>query len=448
MTASGRALSLRSRGRNFGRALAALVFVLVAVPRPAASQDAPDPQAPEATPPPVTPTIQPRRLDLGMSLFDAYDITTVTDGQPGLTTDPRLRQNAAFSSATASLTYSQAGRDNAFGASAGTGFRYYSITPTLLPVNYYAGLNFSTKLTQRLQISGAEAASFSPFYSFGSALVSTDATQTIAPQLDQGVAVLNTVSSDSSASLTWQISRKGSFSSGYSFGYIETPESAYRVRTQAAHGTYQYQKTRYLNLRLGYGYSRSALSGQAVPYFASHNIDVGIGYRKPLSFSRRSVLGFNVGSTLFTEGASRSFYVTGDASLTHQLSRLWAAALVYNRSVVKVGGLAAPFISDTAGGSVGGLVTQHFGLYLSGGYAQGSAASGSQNDYHSINASSRISYTLTRFLPLYAEYVYYYYQFSTAIGLAPGFPVLVNRHGVRTGLSYAVPLIGRRPTRT
>jgi hypothetical protein len=96
---------------------------------------------------------------------------------------------------------------------------------------------------------------------------------------------------------------------------------------------------------------------------------------------------------------------------------------------------------------VSGLVTQHLSLSGSGGYSRGDSAGLANNAYHSIYASGRVSYALTRFLPLYVEYVYYSYQFNTAVGLAPGIPLNVDRNGFRSGLSYSLPLIGRRPTR-
>ena len=426
--------------------MAALVAVLAAVPCAAAGQEptAPaEPQAPDDTRPPLTTTIQPRRLDLTMSLFDAYDRTEATiDIAP----DPLIQQSASFTGVNAGLGFSQSGKGHSFSAGGGTGLRYYSTAPTLLPINYYGGLNFAASLGRRLQVRGSENASLSPFYTFGSTLGSNDLNQIIAPSLDQGVVRVDTRSSDSSAGLTWTLGRRASLSAGYTFTYVEAGDTAYRVRTQGANGAYQYQKTRYLNLRLGYGYYRSELAS-GTGYFSAHNIDTGIGYRRPLSFSRRSVVGFNVGSTMFTDGASRSFYVTGDASLSHQLSRRWSATLSYNRGVGKVGGQASPYVTDSIGGGVAGVVTPHLSLSGSGGYARGNTASGSQNAYHSMYASGRVNYALTRFLPIYGEYVYYGYEFNLPIGLARGLPLLVSRNGLRTGLSYALPLIGRRPAR-
>jgi hypothetical protein len=459
VTGSVRRQSPSKRSPIFGPAIGALLLALAVAPRPAAGQESqlpaasqeppmPDPLAPpDVVRPPVTATVQVRRLDLGMSVFDGYDLTSVSDPRPDRTDDPLLQQDVGFAGVNASLSYSQVGQNRAFAAAAGAGARYYSIAPTLFPVNYYGGLSFSTRVGRRMQLRGSQSASRSPFYSFVNAIGSGDVSQILAPQLDQGVVRLNTITSDSSAGLTWTLNRKASFTTGYSLNFLNTEESAYRVLAQGANGSFQYQKTRYLGIRLGYGYYRSALIQQSAPYFAAHNIDAGIGYRRPLSFSRRSVVGFNLGSTLFTEGTTRNFYVTGDASLSHQLSRRWSATGSFNRDVGRVAAQGAPYVTDTLGAGLAGLVTTKLSVSGSGGWSRGSTASGSQNSYHSLFASGRVGYTLTRFLPIYAEYVYYFYEFSQATGLVPGFPLMVDRHGLRSGLSYALPLIGRRPTR-
>ena len=454
MIRSARCLPHWSRDPNVTRAIGALLIALVIVVRPVSGQEIEprDPQdplaaAPDPDRPAVTPTIQPRRLDFGVSLFDGYDLSSVTT-PPGVVSNPVLHQNAGFTGVNASLSFSQAGRDNSFGAAGGTGLRYYSIAPSGLPANFFGGLNFTKKVSRHISLRGSEVASLSPFYGFSSALgAPTNPPQIVAPVLDQGAVQVNTLSSDTAVGLTWTLGPRASVTAGYSLNYVDTEDSSYRSRAQTMNGSYQYQKTRYLSLRAGYGYSRSDLIQQTSPYFASHNIDGGIGYRRPLSFSRRSIVGFSMGSTLFTEGSNRSLYLTGDASLSHQMSRRSVASFAYNRSVGRAAAQTVPYVNDTFSAAVSSLVTAKFALTGSGGYSRGGTASGSSNDYYSIYTTARASYTLSRFLPVYAEYVYYFYTFDTATGLVAGFPTLVDRHGIRGGLSYAVPLIGRRPTR-
>ena len=85
-----------------------------------------------------------------------------------------------------------------------------------------------------------------------------------------------------SATLSWLLSRRNSLYTGYTSDYVTTPNSAYRVFTQGANVGFQRQQTRYLNLRLGYGYRRSLQYIAGVPRFDNYTIDSGIGYRRPI----------------------------------------------------------------------------------------------------------------------------------------------------------------------
>jgi hypothetical protein len=140
--------------------------------------------------------------------------------------------------------------------------------------------------------------------------------------------------------------------------------------------------------------------------------------------------------------------VTGDAALIHRISQFWTSAFTYSRNVSRVGGVAVPFINDIAAGTISGLVTRHMGLSGGVSYSRGNTAVVTNNTYDALYASSRVTYTFTRYIPFYAEYIYYFYQFDAPTGLAFGVPLGVNRNGLRTGLSYSVPLIGRRPPRS
>jgi len=118
--------------------------------------------------------------------------------------------------------------------------------------------------------------------------------------------------------------------------------------------------------------------------------------------------------------------------------------LAYRRSVGAFAGVSVPFVSDVASGAVSGLLTRRLSFSISGGYSHGNAVGLTPNRFDALNASTRLSYTATRYVPVYAEYVYYWYRFERPLGLAPGFPILVDRHGLRAGLAYSVPLVGRR----
>ena len=467
-----------------------VVLALLAMVRPAAAQipvpdtagqiPAPDqeplpeptgpigPATADSQRPGVTPTVQTQRLDLAFSFYGALDQTSVTDVRHVFSSEPLLNDRVGYGGGTANLTYTYAGKDNTFAAVGGSGLRNYTATTTSVfyPSDVYGGLTFSRRLSRRVRLTGREIVTFTPYYTFGGSQSSgafTDLVPSlsatpqltspgVAPQFDQAVNRVDAINNDTTVGVTWTLNRKSSFTLGYSY-YHTDASASYRVNNMGANGSYQYQKSRYLSLHVGYGFYRNQLPeliqlpGPIVDHYDSHNIDVGVGYRRPLSFSRRSIISFNVGSTVITDGVKPYFYITGDGSLSHQLSQFWTLALSYNRGVSRSGGLAAPFVSDVGALSVGGLLTRHLSLAGIGSFSRGNTAVGTSNAYDAAYTTGRLTYELTRFLPIYTEYMYYFYRFNTSNGLAVNFPMNVNRNGVRLGLAYSIPLIGRRPQR-
>jgi hypothetical protein len=423
------------------------VMLLLCAPSLAAAQPPASPQdplAPAAVTPPITRKVTPQRLNFGLFVTEGMDFVDMTDGRPGLILDSRIRQNVAFSGFNASLSYEQLGEQKSFSAAAGADLRYYSIQPDVVPSNFYGGASFSTRLSKRTAFRGSGNLGFSPFYSFGSFLLPSSTGEVRIPSNDQNIARLDTYTSGGAATLSWLLSRRNTLNTGYTLDYVTTPNSAYRVFTQGGNVGFQRQMTRYASLRLGYGYRRSEQYVQSVPYFDTHIIDSGIGYRRPLSSSRRTSVGFSAGGAVLSEGGLRSFTITGDGSLSYQMKRTWSTGVSYQRSVGKVGGLLTPFVTDSVSGSISGLWTRRFGFSASGGFSMGNSALLVKNTYNSVYANSRFHYELSRHVPVYVEYVYYQYDFSQSIGLAPGFPMAIRRNGIRGGLGFSTPLIGQR----
>jgi hypothetical protein len=432
-------------GTSWVRSAAGVMLVLC-VPSLAGAQTAPpqDPLAPTAVTPPVTRKPAPQHLTFGLFVTEGLDFVNWTDDRPGVITDNRISQNSAFSGFSANLGYSQLGDQKSFTAGAGADLRYYSLEPGVVPSNFYGGAAISTRLSKRVAFRGSGNFGYSPFYSFGSFLLPSSVNEVRVPSSDQNISRLDTYTSGGSGTLFWMLNNRSSIYGGYTLDYVTTPNEAYRVFSQGANAGFQRQMTKYLNLRLGYGYRRSEQYVLGLPYFNVHTIDTGIGYRRPISSSRRTTLGFNAGSSLLSQAGMRAFTVTGDASLTYQMKRTWSTGVFYQRSISKVGGLLTPFVTDSMSGNISGLWSRRFGFTGSGGLSLGSSALLFHNTYDSFYGSGRFHYELSRHLPVYVEYVYYQYEFSQSLGLAPGFPMSVRRSGIRGGIGWSTPLVGQR----
>lgn len=429
---------------------AGVVMLLCTSSAAGAQQSAPqtpppqDPLAPNAVAPPVTRKPTPQYLTFGLFVTEGLDFVNWTDDRPGIITDNRISQNSNFSGFNASLGYSKLGDQKSFNLGTGADLRYYSMEPAVVPSNFYGGASISARLSQRVAFRGSANFGYSPFYSFGSFLLPSSVSDVRIPSPDQNIARLDTYTSGGSGTLSWLLSRHNSLYTGYTIDYVTTPNSAYRVFTQGANVGFQRQQTRYLNLRLGYGYRKSLQYVQGVPYFDMHNIDTGIGYRRPISSSRRTIVGFSGGGSLLSEGGLRSFTFTGNGSLSYWLKRTWTTGVNYDRSSGKVGGLLTPFVTDSVSGSISGLWKPRFGFSGSGGFSRGNSVLIVKNSYHAVYGSARFHYDVTRHVPVYVEYVYYQYEFQQSLGLAQGFPLSVRRSGIRGGLGFSTPLIGQR----
>ena len=357
------------------------------VPGPPAGQD-PLAGTPVAPPPPK-PLGVVKRLDFGIGLYEGYDVTLATDTRPGLTYDPRFRQDTSFSSANGSLTFARVSRNLSLGLNGAGTLRYYTVAPDVLPVDYSGGFNLSARLTRRTRMRVSTSASFSPDYSFNNLFAPISAGLPVVNNPDQNVARLNTITSNTSAGWAWAVSNKTAVDAGYSLDFVDTSSGAYETMTQGGNVSWSRRTTRYSTLHLGYAYRQSEF-GPAQTLLHVHDIQAGFGYQRPLSFSRHTVVGFNVGSSLIQDGGFSTFAITGNASLSHQLSRRWGSSLSYYRDISTFAGSSQAFLSDSLSGALSGLLARKISATFSGGYSRGHAATGFDNGYASSNAGARV----------------------------------------------------------
>jgi hypothetical protein len=181
------------------------------------------------------------------------------------------------------------------------------------------------------------------------------------------------------------------------------------------------------------------LSGD-VNQIHSYDIDVGLEYDRPISFSRRTTLRFSSGSSLVPQAGRMYYRVTGNASLTHQIARTWTASLRYDRALQFVQALPQPFFSDSITAGMRGNPSRRVDLSFSGGYSAGaigvSAEGGALGTY---TGSAQIGMSLNRHSALYSEYLYYHYRFGRQT-FAAAFPGLLDRQTARIGLKLWFPL--------
>jgi hypothetical protein len=172
---------------------------------------------------------------------------------------------------------------------------------------------------------------------------------------------------------------------------------------------------------------------------------------KPLSATRRAIFGFSVGSSAVDvpQGAGaaisgRIYRAVVDAAVGYQFGRTWETRATYRRGVEYSADLVEPVFTDGFNSTLEGLLTSRLDLYAAAAYTSGeSALYRNTSTFSSYTGSVRLRYGLTQKTAVYAEYVYYFYDFRRRTQRPPGLPPVLDRNGVRLGLTLWVPAFSR-----
>lgn len=336
---------------------------------------------------------------------------------------------------------------------AGTEVRRYEASGGLTAAQNHVTARFEPMIGRRWQLAFGQSVDTSPFYDFGLG-VTRDTIPEVGTPADSRIALRSTVSFDSNAELRLQSSQRTQFTVRYGFRTTSVEEFP-DFRSHRAGALWRRQLTRYFGLRLGYEFEDS--TGR--PTFAApgtpaanaairlHNVDTGLDYRRPLSFSRRTTVGLLTGFAFNTQLGRRFATVTGIGTLEHQLGRSWTATANVRRGMRVLQALGAPTLENTVGAQVNGLITSRLHLLLSADYAAGQfnpAADAPDTSYRTSSTTARLRFALARFAAVYAEYGYYRSTLGSGVPFPADFDSSVNRRSGRVGLTTSVPIVRQR----
>jgi hypothetical protein len=393
-------------------------------------------------------TAQGAELTLNGSLDAGYDNNVVAESLTGAS-DPHLQANGSQAGGTVGLTYLVQRRRVGFGGSIGSTFRQYQTSNSLTTAGYNAGFGFAATPTMRTQLQASFSGSYSPLYEFSvlPQVGESKLGQIPGPVLDYGLSVTDVVMYSAGLRYAYSPRRRSSFELTADVGRTLFSGQRPDLMTRDAGGRFIHGLTKNASLNLGYTYIEGQWpeAGGSTRTVHNHNLDIGINYDRPLSLSRRTKVSFGFGSGAFDDGARTYYNVRGHASLSHEISRTWTAALSYRRGFSLIPGFTAPFFADSFGFNVGGGATRRLSLSGSGGYSIGDVGLGQVGrGYDSYTARASAQFSLSRWLAAYGEYLYYHYRFTDAIVLPIDAGSSLNRRGVRVGANFVLPLISQR----
>ena len=142
-------------------------------------------------------------------------------------------------------------------------------------------------------------------------------------------------------------------------------------------------------------------------------------------------------------GRERLYRVTGNGAFAYQFNRTGEVRASYRRAVEYIVQLGEPVLIDGISASLAGSPTRRVQLTVGAGYSSGASALQTRAKFDTYTANVRSHMSVTRMLAIYAEYLYYFYDFGADPSLAPELPRRLERNGVRVGLTLSTPLLRR-----
>jgi hypothetical protein len=181
-----------------------------------------------------------------------------------------------------------------------------------------------------------------------------------------------------------------------------------------------------------------------------HGVDIAINHIRPRSLTRRLLVDGTIGGSVVefpptADGriSEPSYRMVGQLGMSYMFMRSWQAGATYRRGVDFVPGFTEPVASEGATARVDGLLTRRLDMLIEAAYVKGeSAVSRAQQTFDTYSGTARLRFALNRSVATYVEYIHYYYDFRGHPRLLPGVPPVLERDGVRAGLTLLVPVFG------
>lgn len=396
-----------------------------------------------------------QRLDAMWSVFGVYDDNVTADTA---SYDPRYQVNGTYGLAAGSMSYVRQDLHGSLAVDGHLSSRYYSNLSQLSSSEGAASLTFAHAFgsRRRTSVNLFQSAQYLPYYRLavlgeGTPSASPVAGNVIAPPSsgispDTALTAMTTYGFDGRVQVIQRIAERSSIAADYGYRYTHMANVADPFRWQLANARFTSGITRYLSLRLGYGY------GLAYDGFhpeqrgvVNQNLDLGVDYARPLSRSRRTRVAFSSGTTMVSYQGQTWYEVIGDGTLTREFGRTWNTSLNYHRGVQYVEGVAAPLNANTIQLRLAGLPTRRLQTSLQAAYSLGQVGFGATaSDYTSASAIANVRFAINRMFQLESEYGYYLHDFQHSAVIAPFVPMRLERQSIRFGITGWLPVYRSR----
>ena len=397
----------------------------------------------------------PNRLDFTVSLTEAYDSDVPVELRQAF---DQTRLSDGFSTiVSANMDYAKTSERTQVGASAGSAWRYYDDLGETRSAGYSAGIGVSHRAGSRTTLLVNQSAAYLPTYLYGLFPTGFALEPGSVPPTAQDFSAneFRSYSYATSAALRQELTGRSRLSVSGEFQYVDRLDENPQWRDVDSHalqGEYAYSVSRNTALTVRYGYRSGQFGYDGIGTTTEHSANIGVTYTRPLSATRRAVLTLGVGPSRsevpqFAVGAPvvrRQYQVASEVGVAYDFGRSWRARANYRRGLEYVVDLPEPVFADSVSGGVTGLLSRRVDLSLSAGYSSGESLLNTGGLlFDTYTGDVRLRYAFTRGLAVYAEYLYYFYDFREGAVLLAGMPSGLERNGVRVGLTLWVPALRR-----
>ncbi len=383
------------------------------------------------------------------ALFDGYGgwDTNVLASQPGGGANQFAGVAGRFVGGSAALNYLWTRGDSLLAASGFADLRKYPALDVPLFQSYSGFVNWQFPIGSRFRIDLRQDGLHSSFYQLAFSrrtdLAPSEQPITRPPSMDQGLSGSATYGFETAARVTQTLTSRSTLEYGYMRRQTHYSFDGHDFLANRGDVTFRRGMTRYMTLRLGYGYEK-ANYGTLVST-EIQNIDAGFDYSRPLSFSRRTRVGFSLGTSVMTRAHVNFYRMAGTANVTHEIGRTWAVEGTYERGMQLTDLSPQPFYADMVTAHVGGMAARRIELTFDAVYSTGELTLGTRGTgLRMYSAVPMLQYALTHLVALYGTYGFYHHSVAQGVVVPGDLAREIDRHSVRGGVRLWVPISTRR----
>jgi hypothetical protein len=345
--------------------------------------------------------------------------------------------------------------------------RTYGNAYTNLGVNPSFGGNVrlyaQTPMGRRDELQLMQTFSYDPFFAPGlGPLIGGDPgpappTLPTEPVSTYGLTERSSLTLRSALTLIHRFNRRQSMTAGYSFMRQKYLDAAgFDNRIHAANASYEWAYSRYASLRTSYGYSYAAFEDELSLErpMIDHSIQMGVRYARDISRTRRITLTGGGGASYVdavsgTTGQPINYWTpVGYGSFAVDFGQSWVTSLDYRRGLSVLDGISLEtFVTDSVAVSLGGYLTRRLGTSISAAYSNGNSGLGGANGrYDSLDFAAQFQFEIRPWWATVVDYNYYDYRLHDVSDLQSGVPSSFDRHAIRVGVTFWLPLYGSSMT--